>query len=1016
MSQVNSNKDRLENSSPSEFKFPDTIVKDGKVFYRHDADKETTEKGFILSVTPSTNAGTYFSSESEESSLSGEESQMPRAYNILIERVKQAGSISPIISAAVAGASIRGSSKGSTSHVIGSAINGGYFAASAQGYDGKGGAIHSHVRGTAEGVSGGASAIAPDRNGEAFIQVDHSERGLSIGQSSTHNGEAFVIADVDSESKNILQHGDSTSSYENKYDTKIFGHSSGEAKSSISAKIEPIKNDYYGENLDTGINRHNQRSVGIDMIDNIIEKVHLPNTGTVPKHKSESNFKPENNFWSNYPNYQEEYDFTKNFSQESTKNLNIVPTTLKGDLDKKKIQSEAKKKGVVGVVTFPYDQEGLPPGPGELLDQTSQTHSYSPTILGNKKEFHTAFLNGYPNELQGDISKQTYDTNKMPFFSPPVQVGNRSEIYLRQSQGIDSNDFKEYRYPQIEERLLVGNQTGRNDERVIDDYSFYTGLNKAQDESSFYTDTDVPIYSQTQHPDSSQIYFYHGEHNLTTGLSTTEQYDDFDYKDTSIFNRQNISLDINIGHLDKDVHLPPRQNVLVSTSNTSQVSATLIPQINEENTIGSDTFLQRPSKWNEGQQINLTSILQHNFDHAQRNIHGSPPYVTDSTSDGYYKNKVPDGESFLNNYPDIDKQTFSYGTSNTNQSNDTYLDGVFSSGHYLTKDLVPLDISQFAKPKSAPNFSADDRKLYSNVFHPVAKQLPTHEVNLSYVSTSQDMLDDSKTNVNKNTHTLIPGYLSNNDPILTSNFYDQNLVNFSSTIDTPYVRKPDQSIYNQQTHTSVDEKLDDIKPLIGNDTYDEIPHETSVSLPRESSSDKNKIIQTIPVGEIGSTQLLRPAQPGQPFINVVTVARQSLMHPRHKDGIMIGPGENLPGIPGYRIPPGFRGKVIFGDITNSANSRNQNRNSQLNQQQQRSFSRQYINNDPRRRFDQSKSHLDNYKNSKYNRYKHNNYQYSNSDYLANLCKKFSYNCEIMNRSRNKRPFCNPLIVGIACCC
>ncbi|KAB7495679.1 hypothetical protein Anas_11473, partial [Armadillidium nasatum] len=268
----------------NDFEFPDKIVKDGQVFYRHGAnpiDNHPPPEDEIFDKEQSDGNFKIFKEMSHENAEPGNDN-LSKGFNLLLNHVRQAQENTPSISAAIAGAAIRGNSKGSFSHVIGSAIKGGYFAASAKGYDDKGGSIHSHIQGTGNGAGGGASAIAPGRDGEAFIQVDNSDNGLSIGQSSTHNGEAFVIADVDKDSQYHYEKGDNTSSFNDKYKNDSNSFSFGEAKSKLYSPDESKNNADPFENKNipkyhSDLNNNSQRKpFGMGLIDNIMEKVHQP--------------------------------------------------------------------------------------------------------------------------------------------------------------------------------------------------------------------------------------------------------------------------------------------------------------------------------------------------------------------------------------------------------------------------------------------------------------------------------------------------------------------------------------------------------------------------------------------------------------------------------------------------------------------------------------------------------------------------------------------------------------------
>lgn len=70
-------------------------------------------------------------------------------------------------------------------------------------------------------------------------------------------------------------------------------------------------------------------------------------------------------------------------------------------------------------------------------------------------------------------------------------------------------------------------------------------------------------------------------------------------------------------------------------------------------------------------------------------------------------------------------------------------------------------------------------------------------------------------------------------------------------------------------------------------------------------------------GEPGSSQIL-PSSEGGPILNVITMPANPGMDTsmmQRRPGTSIQPGQNIPGVPGYKIPAGFRGRIILGHVT-----------------------------------------------------------------------------------------------------
>ncbi|KAK8395265.1 hypothetical protein O3P69_006164 [Scylla paramamosain] len=69
-------------------------------------------------------------------------------------------------------------------------------------------------------------------------------------------------------------------------------------------------------------------------------------------------------------------------------------------------------------------------------------------------------------------------------------------------------------------------------------------------------------------------------------------------------------------------------------------------------------------------------------------------------------------------------------------------------------------------------------------------------------------------------------------------------------------------------------------------------------------------------GEPGSSQIL-PNGEGGPILNVITMPVNHGMDTsvmQRRPGAPIQPGQNIPGAPGYKIPAGFRGRIILGHV------------------------------------------------------------------------------------------------------
>ncbi|CAL4144075.1 unnamed protein product [Meganyctiphanes norvegica] len=85
-------------------------------------------------------------------------------------------------------------------------------------------------------------------------------------------------------------------------------------------------------------------------------------------------------------------------------------------------------------------------------------------------------------------------------------------------------------------------------------------------------------------------------------------------------------------------------------------------------------------------------------------------------------------------------------------------------------------------------------------------------------------------------------------------------------------------------------------------------------------------VDNIATQDLGTRETLAPVSPGKPDVNVVFANKmggevdQSLLYQR--PGKPIQPGEMIPGAPGYRVPAGFRGRVILGhNLPTQAESR-----------------------------------------------------------------------------------------------
>ncbi|XP_071541851.1 uncharacterized protein [Panulirus ornatus] len=80
--------------------------------------------------------------------------------------------------------------------------------------------------------------------------------------------------------------------------------------------------------------------------------------------------------------------------------------------------------------------------------------------------------------------------------------------------------------------------------------------------------------------------------------------------------------------------------------------------------------------------------------------------------------------------------------------------------------------------------------------------------------------------------------------------------------------------------------------------------------PTAAGDDGVRSIELVPGGP-GTTVTL-PGTTGGPVVNVLTMSASRATSLAQRAGTPIQPGQKIPGAPGYRVPPGFRGHVILG--------------------------------------------------------------------------------------------------------
>lgn len=87
---------------------------------------------------------------------------------------------------------------------------------------------------------------------------------------------------------------------------------------------------------------------------------------------------------------------------------------------------------------------------------------------------------------------------------------------------------------------------------------------------------------------------------------------------------------------------------------------------------------------------------------------------------------------------------------------------------------------------------------------------------------------------------------------------------------------------------------------------------------RDSMGSVQPMMMGVPLvpGEPGTSQIL-PSGEGGPLLNVITMPASQGMGTsmmQRRPGTPIQPGQNIPGVPGYKIPAGFRGHIILGHV------------------------------------------------------------------------------------------------------
>nr|XP_045613437.1 uncharacterized protein LOC123767647 isoform X3 [Procambarus clarkii] len=226
------------------FAIPETIVKDGQVFYRYDGGIDGNESIKGQSKRSHARDGEYLSDDGNQNvaqhDLQSSDDHLPTSgtsdvsgvgyplshngfdFYVGPSRVQTQAHIGERSHGATAEAVV---DSGPATQVVGSAGVGGFFSAQAQSGGHPGGTSHSQVMGNMHGVQG--SAVAHNNGHQSQAHVNMGAHSSSRAQVSTHEGASILVSSVDA-----TQLGGSAGAQ---------AHSSSAAKSQAQMDFNPIQ-------------------------------------------------------------------------------------------------------------------------------------------------------------------------------------------------------------------------------------------------------------------------------------------------------------------------------------------------------------------------------------------------------------------------------------------------------------------------------------------------------------------------------------------------------------------------------------------------------------------------------------------------------------------------------------------------------------------------------------------------------------------------------------------------------